>query len=45
MIDGKEQDVNERDFAFVPANIEHQYSNPYDKDFEFICIVPNRGEY
>ena len=45
MIDDKEQDVNERDFAFVPANIEHQYSNPYDKDFEFICIVPNRGEY
>jgi len=45
MIDGREQDVDERDFAFVPANIEHQFSNPYDKDFEFICIVPNRGEY
>ena len=45
MIDGREQDVAERDFAFVPANIEHQFSNPYDKDFEFICIVPNRGEY
>ncbi len=45
MIDGKQQDVEERDFAFVPANIEHQFSNPYEKDFEFICIVPNRGEY
>ncbi|MEA2030196.1 MAG: cupin domain-containing protein [candidate division Zixibacteria bacterium] len=30
------------DFAFVPPNIEHQYINPYDEDFEFICIVPYR---
>ncbi|RKX29500.1 MAG: cupin domain-containing protein [Candidatus Zixiibacteriota bacterium] len=28
------------DFAFVPPNMEHQYSNPYDEPFEFICIVP-----
>ena len=45
MIDGREQEVGQRDFAYVPANIEHQFTNPYDKDFEFICIVPNRGEY
>lgn len=45
MIDGKEQDINEKDFAFVPPNIEHQFSNPHDEEFEFICIVPNRGEY
>ena len=26
MINGKEQVVNERDFAFVPVNIEHRFS-------------------
>jgi len=45
MIDGVEHDVGHGDFAFVPPNSEHQFTNPYDKDFEFICIVPNRGEY
>ena len=44
MIDGRTQDVAERDFAFVPPNVEHQFTNPYDEPFEFICIVPNRGE-
>lgn len=35
----------EKDFAVVPGNTEHQFENPYDEDFQFICIVPNRGEY
>ena len=38
-------DLATRDFAFVPANEEHQFSNPHDDEFEFICIVPSRGEY
>ena len=45
MIDGVEHEVGEKDYAFVPPNTDHQFSNPYDEDFEFICIVPNRGEY
>ena len=45
MVDGKTEDIKEKDFAFVPSNIEHQFSNPYGEAFEFICIVPNRGEY
>lgn len=45
MVDGETHDVEEKDFAFVPPNVEHQYSNPFDEPFEFICIVPNRGEY
>jgi quercetin dioxygenase-like cupin family protein len=45
MIDGRENIIEKRDFALVPPNTEHQYSNPFDEDFEFICIVPNRGEY
>jgi quercetin dioxygenase-like cupin family protein len=44
-IDGEIHEVEERDFALVPPNSRHQFENPYDEDFEFICIVPNRGEY
>lgn len=44
MIDGAEHEVAEKDFALVPPNALHQFRNPYDEDFEFICIVPNRGE-
>ena len=38
-------ELKERDFAYVPPNTEHQFDNPYSEDFEFICIVPNRGAY
>jgi quercetin dioxygenase-like cupin family protein len=33
------------DFALVPADSVHQFSNPGEGDFQFICIVPERGEY
>jgi quercetin dioxygenase-like cupin family protein len=36
-------EVVEGDFAFVPPNTMHQFRNESDEDFEFICIVPNRG--
>lgn len=36
-------ELSEKDFAFVPPNTMHQFSNSSDEDFEFICIVPNRG--
>lgn len=35
--------LREKDFAFVPPNTMHQFSNSSEGDFEFICIVPNRG--
>jgi len=38
-------EIGEKDFAVVPPNTEHQFENPYDEPFEFICIVPTRGEY
>ncbi|OGD26300.1 MAG: hypothetical protein A2Y56_13400 [Candidatus Aminicenantes bacterium RBG_13_63_10] len=44
MLDGVWRELGEKDFAFVPPNALHQFQNPYDEDFEFICIVPNRGE-
>lgn len=36
-------EVKQGDFAFVPPNTMHQFRNPHSSDFEFICIVPNRG--
>jgi len=44
-IAGQTHEVKEHDFAFVPANTMHQFRNPFGQDFEFICIVPNRGAY
>jgi quercetin dioxygenase-like cupin family protein len=40
-----DHEIAEKDFALVPPNTGHQFQNPYDKDLEFICIVPNRGEF
>ena len=37
--------LKEGDFACVPPNTDHQFRNPSDADFEFICIVPNRGAH
>lgn len=45
LVDGEVQDIKEKDFAFVPPNTEHQFTNPHEEAFEFICIVPNRGEF
>jgi quercetin dioxygenase-like cupin family protein len=42
-IGDKVHEVSEKDFAFVPPNVMHQFSNPYGEPFEFICIVPNIG--
>ncbi|UCE25583.1 MAG: cupin domain-containing protein [Candidatus Zixiibacteriota bacterium] len=43
---GKETtELDPGDFAFIPPETEHQYENAGDDDFEFICIVPERGEY
>ena len=42
-IDGVQYTVEAGDYAYVPLNAEHQFENPYDEDFEFLCIVPQRG--
>ncbi len=44
-IDYKMHELSAKDFAFVPPRAQHRFKNPYNEDFEFICIVPNRGEY
>lgn len=41
---GKETALTEGSIAYVPANVEHQFSSTADEDFAFICIVPEEGD-
>ncbi|GBF12132.1 cupin domain-containing protein [Tepidibacillus infernus] len=43
-IDGKDYEVEEGSFAFVPPNKVHQFSNRGSETFTFICIVPEEGD-
>jgi len=36
--------VGPGDFVFVPPGDEHQFANPGDAPFEFLCIVPLEGD-
>ena len=39
--EGKEHVVQEGQSLFVKPGDLHQFRNPYDSDFEFLCIIPN----
>ena len=43
-IDGEIHKLTAKDFVFVPPNVVHQFKNTGSEDFEFICIVPKRGD-
>lgn len=43
-LDGQEYKVTEGSFAYVPEGKLHQFSNYGQKDFSFICIVPEEGD-
>ncbi|MEA1878460.1 MAG: cupin domain-containing protein [Bacteroidota bacterium] len=40
--DEVEHELSEGQSLFVPPNELHQFKNPYDEDFEIICIIPNQ---
>ncbi|MCX8032754.1 MAG: cupin domain-containing protein [Thermoleophilia bacterium] len=42
--DGTEKPLGAGDYVFVPANELHSFRNTGEKTFEFVCIVPGRGE-
>lgn len=44
-LSGQENEVTAGSYAFVPPGEEHQFSNPSDEPFVFICIVPVKGHY
>jgi quercetin dioxygenase-like cupin family protein len=39
--DGVEHQVKEGQSLFVKPGDLHQFRNPYYRDFEFLCIIPN----
>ena len=39
--DGNEFEVKAGHSLYVVPNEMHQFRNPFDKDFEFLCIIPN----
>ena len=38
---GAEHELMQGQSAYVKPNDMHQFRNPYDEDFEFLCIIPN----
>ena len=42
--DGKETEIYEGQLIYVNDNEIHGFKNTSDKPFDFICIVPERGE-
>jgi len=43
ILGGETHHLKTGDYAFVPPNTMHQFRNTGEKDFEFICVVPQRG--
>ncbi|MFA5948164.1 MAG: cupin domain-containing protein [Candidatus Gracilibacteria bacterium] len=39
--DGNEHEVKKGQSLFIKPNEKHQFKNPFNEDFEFICIIPN----
>ena len=43
-LDGQNYEVRPGSVAYVPDNLEHQFTNTGSGDFTFICIVPEDGD-
>jgi quercetin dioxygenase-like cupin family protein len=43
-LDSKNHRVKKGSIAYVPAGAEHQFTNPSEGEFSFLCIVPLEGE-
>lgn len=43
-LSGKDYKLTKGSIAFVPGDTGHQFQNPGEKDFTFICIVPAAGD-
>ena len=41
---GNEHELREGQSLFVRPGEMHQFRNPHQGDFEFICIIPNPGK-
>ncbi len=41
---GEEIPVSPGQSVFIPEHEKHQFKNPYEESFEFLCIIPNLGK-
>lgn len=41
---GVEHELHKGQSVFVKPNELHQFRNPFQEDFEFICIIPNQDK-
>jgi len=41
---GEEIEVSEGQSAFIPSHEKHQFKNPYQEPFEFICVIQNQDK-
>jgi quercetin dioxygenase-like cupin family protein len=44
-VDGDDHTIQAGTSGFVPAGSSHQFTNSGDQPLEFVCIVPEAGEY
>jgi quercetin dioxygenase-like cupin family protein len=44
-LDGEDYEIEAGSFAFVPADVQHQYTNTGEEPLAFVCIVPEEGDY
>jgi quercetin dioxygenase-like cupin family protein len=42
-MNGEDHPVTAGGYAYIPANVEHQFRNTAEAPFRFICIVPKEG--
>lgn len=42
-MNGENHPVKAGGYAYIPANVEHQFRNTARTPFRFICIVPKEG--
>ena len=42
--DGTEHPLNPGDYVYIHDNQPHSFKNTGQESFEFICVVPGRGE-
>jgi quercetin dioxygenase-like cupin family protein len=41
---GNEHEIKKGQSLFIKPNEKHQFRNPYNEEFEFICIIPNQDK-
>jgi quercetin dioxygenase-like cupin family protein len=41
---GNEHEIKKGQSLFVKPNEKHQFRNPFNEEFEFICIIPNQDK-